>query len=674
MQNSANGQSYGRSIMLKKIFALCLTVSLLYGTAGTPASNPSSSITSDDIAGIIEQYRQEIPQRMQQENVPGLAIVVVDDQNILLAEGFGYTDWGRRTPITPDTLFSIQSMSKSFTATAVMFAAQDGLVDLDEPITTYLPDFHVNSIFEEHPEQKITLRMLLSHTAGFVHEAPIGGNNDLPGHTFEEHIASISDTWLMSPVGTRWAYSNLGIDLAGYILQVRLGMPFTQYVQEKVLEPLGMMNSTLDIDQVRTTADRAIGHSPIPLRPPVEFLLIPSGGVWTTANNMARYLQFHINEGALDGTRLLRQDLAETMYKPPNSAALEAEYALGIGTADWQGTRRFQHGGGGFGFNSNMVWYPELKLGAVVLTNADDASLNTQIIDDVLGSIISANIPLYHSRASTLPSVQPAYVFMENGAAPLTDTALSNLITSKAMPLDEAGQQRRQTYIGSYMQMRWGFPLIMIQVKDNNEALAITVLDQTFMLSEVQPGLFFDSQGDSYDFVHRTTTSGSNYQVFKISPQRLPIRLILYTICGLIFLSILFFQPVRALIRKFRRKIAPVDVTTTHPPGDLFLKWSVVLAALASFFSLFCLAITAFIPNLIYVPWPRPYADLPWWQSGLLDLPFVNLLLAIVIALLAGLGLKSSIGRHTKRFYYLIVALALVAFNLAIIQEQIWCE
>src|SRR6266508_5079474 len=260
MQNSANGQSYGRSIMLKKIFALCLTVSLLYGTAGTPASNPSSSITSDDIAGIIEQYRQEIPQRMQQENVPGLAIVVVDDQNILLAEGFGYTDWGRRTPITPDTLFSIQSMSKSFTATAVMFAAQDGLVDLDEPITTYLPDFHVNSIFEDHPEQKITMRMLLSHTAGFAHEAPYGSSYDHPAYSFEKHIASISDTWLKFPVGTRYSYSNLGIDLAGYILQVRSGMPFIQYVQEQVLDPLGMRDSTLEVNRVRATPARAIGH------------------------------------------------------------------------------------------------------------------------------------------------------------------------------------------------------------------------------------------------------------------------------------------------------------------------------------------------------------------------------------------------------------------------------
>ena len=111
--------------MLKKIFVLSFIAILLCGTACTPTPTPSSSITSDAIADIIEQYRQEIPKRMEQENVAGLAIAVVDDQNILWEEGFGYTDWDHRIPVAPNTLFSIQSMSKSFTATAVMFAAQD---------------------------------------------------------------------------------------------------------------------------------------------------------------------------------------------------------------------------------------------------------------------------------------------------------------------------------------------------------------------------------------------------------------------------------------------------------------------------------------------------------------------------------------------------------------------
>ncbi|HET9906206.1 MAG TPA: serine hydrolase domain-containing protein [Anaerolineales bacterium] len=644
--------------MLKKILALCLTAILLSEAACASIPKPASTIASDEIADIIAEYREEIPQRMKQEHVPGLAIVVVDDQNILWAEGFGYTDWNRRIPVNADTLFSIQSMSKSFTATAAMFAAQDGLVDLDEPITTYLPDFHVNSIFEENPEQKITLRLLLSHTAGFVHEAPIGGNNDLPGHNFEEHIISISDTWLRFPVGTRWGYSNLGIDLAGYILQVRSGMPFTQYVQEKVLDPLGMTHSTLDIQQVRARSDKAMGHVPMPFRPPVEFLLIPSGGVWTTANDMARYLQFHINIGKLGGVRLLNQDLAETMYEPPNPAALGAEYALGIGTANWQGTRRFQHGGGGFGFNSNMVWYPELKLGAVVLSNADDVGLNMQLVDDVLGSIISADIPLYHSRASTLPSVEPAYGFIQNGPALLTDTALSDLISSKALPLDEASKQRRQNFIGSYVQTKWGVPYIDAQVEERNGIFVLTALGQNIMLIEIQPGLLFDLQGTSYEFPP-TVSKSPNYATFKIDKGLLPLWLTFYALCGVIFLSALLFGPIRGIRHK--------GTSTNEPPRTRWLAWISILSGLASLSSLVCLGIIIFFPNLLYVPWPRPYSDLPWWQFALLSLPFASLVLAFVIALIAGLWIKAQTDGRKIRLYYLGIALALLIFNLALV-------
>ena len=128
-------------------------------------------------------------------------------------------------------------MSKSFTALGVLMAVQDGLLDLDEPVTTYLPEFTVNSPFEEHPEKKMTLRILLAHRAGFTHEAPVGGNYDSRPHTFEEHILSISDTWLRYPVGYRFSYSNLGIDLAGYILQEKAGMPFWDYIKKKVLDP-----------------------------------------------------------------------------------------------------------------------------------------------------------------------------------------------------------------------------------------------------------------------------------------------------------------------------------------------------------------------------------------------------------------------------------------------------
>jgi CubicO group peptidase (beta-lactamase class C family) len=657
---------------LKKIVSLCGAVVLFLTTAYAPASSSSGLMASDDIADVIAKYREEIPQRMQQENVSGLAIAVVDDQQILWTEGFGYTDWDEKISVTPSTLFSIQSMSKSFTATAVMFAVQDGLVDLDEPITTYLPDFHVNSIFEEHSEKKITLRMLLSHTAGFAHEAPYGSNFDHPAYSFEKHIASISDTWLKFPVGTRYSYSNLGIDLAGYMLQVRSGMPFIQYVQEKALDPLGMKNSTLDVGRIRRTSTRAIGHEMDELlRPAVDFLLIPSGGVWTTATDMARYLQFHINSGALDGNRLLQQRLAETMYTPPSKPAKNAyqdsSYALGVTVNTRNGARHFQHGGGGWGFNSSMVWYPELKLGAVVLCNADlNNDLVVQLNEGILDSIIAGAHDLYAQRAKSGVQVEPAFPPPDDEYV-LPDTTLQNLIVSKALPDDESTEKRRKSLAGTYM------------VVDLDGTVEFMVLNGELNyfyrgirtpLTEVQPGLFFSPYGDAIDFGGRTPTFGG-IPLIKVDSRTGTLHKFFYAVCGLMFLSALFYWPIRVLIRRFRRENVSVDSVAIRPPLRSWLVWSGILAALASLLSLLFLLIIALTPNMMdflaSIPLWRPYVDLLWWQFAFLSLPYVSLAFAVVIALMTGLRLRSKRDGRTIRFYYLLVSMALLAFNLSII-------
>ena len=197
---------------------------------------------------------------MAEQGIPGLAVALVDKDRTVWLAGFGRLDGRGSAPVNADTIFSVQSMSKLFTATAVMQAVAAGRLDLDEPITTYLPGFTVHSAFEEHPERKITLRMLLSHTAGFTHEAPIGNNNELDPGDFDAHVRSISQTWLRFPVGTGYAYSNLGIDLAGFVLERVEGKPFPEVVRESLLEPLGMERSTFDRAAIRASGNRAFGH------------------------------------------------------------------------------------------------------------------------------------------------------------------------------------------------------------------------------------------------------------------------------------------------------------------------------------------------------------------------------------------------------------------------------
>jgi hypothetical protein len=449
-------------------------------------------------------------------------------------------------------------------------------------------------------------------------------------------------------------------------------MPFIQYVQEKALDPFGMKDSTLDVGRIRSTSTRAIGHEMGELlRPAVDFLLIPSGGVWTTATDMARYLQFHINSGALDGNRLLQERLAETMYTPPSKPAKNAYqdsgYALGITVNTRKGARHFQHGGGGWGFNSSMVWYPELKLGAVVLCNADLSNdLVVQLNEGILDSIIAGAPDLYAQRSKSGVQEEPAFPPQDDEYV-LPDTTLQNLIVSKALPDDESTEKRRKPLVGTYM------------VVDLDGTVEFMVLNGELNyfyqgirtpLTEVQPGLFFSPYGDAIDFRGGTLTFGG-IPLIKVDSRTGVLYKFFYAVCGLMFLSALFYWPVRALMRRIRRENASVDAIAVQPQPSSQLIWSGILAALASLFSLLFLIIIALIPHMIYIlaslPLWRPYVDLPWWQFAILSLPYVSLMFAVVIALMTGLLLRSKRNKRAICFYYLIVAIVLLTFNLSIL-------
>jgi CubicO group peptidase (beta-lactamase class C family) len=335
-----------------------------------------------------------MPEWIKKKDAPGAAIAVVDDRSVLWSEVYGHTSRAKDKPVTLRTLFSIQSMSKSFTALGVLMAVQDGLLDLDAPITDYLPDFSVRSRYEDHPERKITLRHLLSHRAGFSHEAPVGSNYDSRPTTFEEHVLSISDTWLRYPVGCRYSYSNMGIDLAGYILEKKSGRPFTIYIRDRILIPLGMTDSTLDIATILKTEDRAAGHV-APTRTvaggiPVEIPMIPAGGVYTNVLDMARYLMFHINEGRVDGRPLLRDDLMRAMHTVAFPEPHQTfGYGLGIGVDHYGPEVFYSHGGGGYGFGSYMAMFPALKLGLVYITNSESGGQGIGWITDIVSELIA---------------------------------------------------------------------------------------------------------------------------------------------------------------------------------------------------------------------------------------------------------------------------------------------
>lgn len=461
----------------------------------------------DGAAAVIENYQARIPMLMVQEHIPGLAVALVDGDRVVWQQGFGSTDRDGRTPVTVDTIFSVQSMSKVFTATAVMRAVQSGRLDLDVPITTYLPGFTVHSAFEPHPEQRITLRMLLSHTAGFTHEAPRGNNYEPEPGDFDAHVRSIPDTWLRFPVGTGYAYSNLGIDLAGYILEQAWNKPFPVAMRDSLLAPLGMDRSSFDRAQVHASTNRAVGHSAGMVPPPVDIPMTAAGGLWASAADLARFLEFQLGDGTLDGRTVLDAALMREMRTvPAPDAGAPAGYALGVARTHWRAGQYldlFSHGGGGYGFLSDLWWLPQLRLGIAVLTNSDDHDLQGALALGILRDLVTDPDSRYHHRMVGLPT-QRDVVEPDGKYVPPAD--LADRIAAVTMP---ASSQQTTRWAGYPEWYRTGQPGAMSPTNPPSRfhvESGVPYFDASedgtpvrHRLSEFAPGLFLADNGETLD-------------------------------------------------------------------------------------------------------------------------------------------------------------------------------
>jgi CubicO group peptidase (beta-lactamase class C family) len=594
---------------------------------------------------------------MKEQGIPGLAVAVVDDTGVVWAEGFGVTDGAGSDRVTPDTIFSVQSMSKAFTATGAMLAVQDGLLDLDEPITTYLPHFTVNSIFEQRPESKITLRHLLSHTAGFTHEAPVGNNWDADADSFDAHIRSISDTWLRFPVGTGYAYSNLGIDLAGYILQQVTGRPFADWQRDHLLQPLGMTNSSFDADVIRAVDARAVGHDedrsgyvPVPM--------VPAGGMYASANDLARFLQFQLGHGSIDGQRVLEPALLDEMLTVQYPARGERYgYGLGVARTGWYLGRNadlLSHGGGGFGFLADLWWLPELQLGIAVLTNSATHDLHGSLALGILDDLVHAPGP-YFERLRELPTRDPVRETDDHWLAP---PSLAADVRALARPADP---ESWHGFEGQFKTADNGIidpttPSSRIYEQDGNLYLDGSDTDDgTYQLFEVRRGLFFTETGEALD-LRTDPPTFRNLELERVGSGPASLVRAILAMCGVVMLASLA-SPARRLWRSLRRR--PVEPHAL--PGGRATNAAVGgMATVTALCGLASLGLLIALPRLIYsgfIGW----LDVPVAMKLWLYTPLGLLVCTVALAVLMGWGWKQGWWKpRQRRAQTALVAAALV--------------
>lgn len=645
-------------------------LALVLAMAVMPVALGSPVLAADPVGNVIATYRERIPELMAEQGIPGLAVALVDADQPLWVEGFGQLDGPESPPVTPDTIFSVQSMSKLFTATAVMQAVAAGRLDLDTPITTYVPEFTVHSAFEEHPERRITLRMLLSHTAGFTHEAPIGNNNELDPGDFDAHVQSISDTWLRFPVGTGYAYSNLGIDLAGYILEQVEGKPFPEVMRDSLLEPLDMERSTFARTTIRTATNRAVGHvNPYP-EPPLDVPMTAAGGLYATAADLARFLRFELNSGSLDGGVVLAPEAMEEMRTvPAPNAGAAAGYALGVVRHSWnrwpQAPDLFDHGGGGFGFLSDLWWSPPLGIGIAVLTNSQDHQLQGDLALSILGDLAAEPGP-YRDRLRALPD-RPGVTDPDTSyRAP---ARIADLIAKAAMAPtgNEAG--RWADRVGQYALPAWGVidPTSPDQfVVDGGVPYFEVDEDGTaarLRLVEVKPDVFLADNGETLDLTGPTLRWRS-FALVRVTGGPAPSQWAILVAVVLLTATWLVAAVARAIPRIRSRS------DSTLPPAPT-TRWRGIAAAVTALTALLALAnvgLVAAMPGLVdsgFLGW----LELPLAERLALHLPLVMAVLSIGTVALAVAGWIGRWWSSAVRLQYAVLA---GASSVLVVQLAAW--
>jgi CubicO group peptidase (beta-lactamase class C family) len=327
-------------------------------TDASSSSSEASTLRADDVGAFMDE---KIPQQLEELMVPGAAVSVVADGRQIFAKGYGLADTEGERPIVAErTTFPINSVSKLFTATAVMQLVEEGKLDLDTDVNEYLTDFEIRDTYPGNP---VTLRHLLTHTAGF--EDPlIEGGSGSESLGVGEYLAE-SQPERVRPPGQVHSYSDYGYDLAGYLVQVRSGVPFERYVEQQIFAPLGMTN---------TMFERGYDNE------------APSVGVVSTASDMSRFMLAHLGNGAVGGDRILKKSTAKLMQRRqfgqhPSLPGLTYSFF----EADMGGERLLGHSGEGPGSHSMLSLLPEQGVGMFVTYNGDGQSEHP-VLDGTFGA------------------------------------------------------------------------------------------------------------------------------------------------------------------------------------------------------------------------------------------------------------------------------------------------
>ena len=419
----------GENYMSHPRFALAIVLLFLLHTAVFTQLSVALDKNDPELRSVLTEIEADAESARLKAKIPGMSIVIVHDQDVLLAKGFGYADLEKKIPADPQTVYRIGSVTKAFTALMLMQLRDAGKLHLDDPIEKYLPEFKIKSRFPD--ARPATFRQVAAHYSGLPREAPMlyeyqVVTDEQP--SVEEQLKSLKDVEMLFPAMTMYSYSNLGYNIMGLALSRVAQQPYDQYVSNQILKPLGMNLSGFALTE-QMKKHFAVGYKPAGSDGSHErsshlTVASASGMLYSNADDMGNWLSSFFGQGPRGGKQVLGSSSVLEMLSPVWVSTDITRNEQGRATLLW-------YGGSTVGFSVNPIRgdgelihykdglisgfssivyinYPR-KLGMAVLTNTeidDDFQLGYNLLRKLTPVLVKS---LERSQAKAVEEALPMW-------------------------------------------------------------------------------------------------------------------------------------------------------------------------------------------------------------------------------------------------------------------------
>lgn len=609
--------------MKTMVGAILTGVWLCAGLHASAAEETTGHLNADEVEAFVDGF---IEREMKERRLPGALIVVIEDTRTVFSKGYGYANLETKMPWDAETVtFQAGSISKVMTATAAMKIAEEGRLDIYADVNRYLKGMRVPETFAE----PVTMHHLLTHTAGFdeqyigMHARPKAALTPLG-----EYLAENMPGRVM-PVGRVMSYNDHTFSLAGYVVECVAEMPFEDYCEQALFQPLGMQKTTFDAPEA-WLEHMAVGYSRVDgeyVAYPHDYLNVgPAAGLISTGEDMARFLKAMLNGGALGGTRVLSEESVErlTTTQFRHHEALPG-MAYGWEEVTYRGHRLLQKPGGMPGINSNMYLLPKLDV-ALFITHNLEARTNYDALYAFLDEFYPGDEPQPVEAMAGAAERTGMYAGSYRHTRYSHDTLAKLITLMEQVKVEATGEGSLQMFGGEYVEVEPG----LFKTRDGKGTVAFRVPE-----GAKQANFLFVGRG-AYERVKWYETAAMQ--------QRFMLAFIV------VFLSI----PIVALVGYRRRRKQGTGASSSWASAA---QWVASVGGVLN---------VVFLVGLGYMltamdPW-QFLVGLPAGIEALLVLPKVTTALAVVAAGLCVGAWAKGWWSGVFRAYYTIVVVALIAF------------